>query len=177
MNLPKEAVYDAIVSATTAVVETMLDLPIEVVAQLDSGPETERSVLVSMIGLSGPWAGVGSLHCSAGLAAEIHQRMFMAEEKEHGVTDEVMDAVAEVNNMIVGNFKHAVAEQLGVLMMSIPTTIYGQEFVMKSQADSQNLGIRFRVGGYQMETHVALAPYREAATRMQALRPLTLTVR
>ena len=48
------------------------------------------------------------------------------------VDEDVMDAVAEVVNMVVGNVKTLLEERVGPLAFSIPTVIYGRNYKTRS---------------------------------------------
>jgi chemotaxis protein CheX len=47
------------------------------------------------------------------------------------VSEDVLDAVAELANMIIGNVKNALEEQLGPMGMSIPTVVFGHNFTTR----------------------------------------------
>ena len=44
------------------------------------------------------------------------------------VNEEVLDAMAELTNMVIGNVKTKLESQLGPLGLSIPTVVYGRNF-------------------------------------------------
>ena len=52
------------------------------------------------------------------------------------VDEEVLDAMAEVTNMVVGNVKTLLEEQVGAMGLSIPTVIFGRNFTTKSAGGS-----------------------------------------
>ncbi len=58
-----------------------------------------------MIGMAGKWIGTGSLCCSGALARRLSTQLLKMEFDE--VSEEVLDAFAEVTNMVIGNFKNA----------------------------------------------------------------------
>ena len=69
----------------------------------DKGPSHPLDGVVCLIGMAGEWTGTGTISCSAEFACRIASQMLMA---EYAVVDaEVLDAVAEVANMILGNVK------------------------------------------------------------------------
>jgi chemotaxis protein CheX len=81
--------------------------------------------VLSLIGLTGDWTGSAGLCCSADCARWIASQMLFSEYPE--VNDEVRDAVGEITNMIVGNFKNNISDQTGTLAMSTPTVVFGRE--------------------------------------------------
>jgi chemotaxis protein CheX len=103
-------------------------------------PEVNCEV-VSFIGLAGPWAGAGSLSCSAALACRVCANMLMMEAPV--VNEDVLDAVAELTNMIIGNVKTQLESQLGPLGLSIPTVVYGRNFKTKTAGTADWIVLRF----------------------------------
>src|SRR5947209_7336954 len=93
---------------------TMLGSDIEpgAIAVEHATPETNDGV-VSFIGVAGTWTGTGSLTCSPSLACRICAQMLQTEAT--AVNEEVLDAVAELTNMIIGNVKSDLERHLGPL--------------------------------------------------------------
>jgi CheY-specific phosphatase CheX len=52
--------------------------------------------VVSFIGLAGTWSGTGNLTCSPAAACRLCSEMLLAEDSS--VSEEVLDAIAEVTN-------------------------------------------------------------------------------
>ena len=92
-------------------------------------PEDPPEV-VALIGLAGAWAGAGSISCSAAAACRMCASMLMTEADS--VNADVLDAVAELTNMIIGNVKNELESQTGPLGLSIPTVVYGRNFQTKT---------------------------------------------
>ncbi len=118
----------AIKASTEEVFSTMLTLEItssEIMApSMTAG--APASGLISVIGLAGKWAGTGSVLCSANFACLMSSKFLMAEYT--AVDDDVLDAVAEITNMIIGNVKTVLEEKLGDMGLSTPTVIFGRNF-------------------------------------------------
>jgi chemotaxis protein CheX len=126
MNLNK-LITDSICVASANVVSTMLghDLPEGQVSMETGAPEPNDGV-VSFIGIAGTWVGTGSITCSPALACRVCSLMLMVEAS--AVDADVLDAVAELTNMIVGSVKTDLEQHLGPLGLSIPTVVYGRNF-------------------------------------------------
>ena len=69
--------------------------------------------------------------------------------------------MGEVCNMILGNVKTMLEEELGPMGLSIPTVIYGRNFTTRSVARSQWSVVPFVCNGERLEVHLCLAPSRE----------------
>ncbi len=120
-----------------------------------STPDTNDGV-VSFIGLTGAWAGTGSLACSPALACRICAQMLMTEATS--VNEEVLDAVAELTNMIVGSVKNDLEGHVGPLGLSIPTVVFGRNFRTKSAGSSEWVVMRFHWQDDILVVKMCLAP-------------------
>jgi len=91
--------------------------------------------VVSFIGIAGSWVGTGSLSCSPAAACRICSCMLMMEAT--AVDEDVLDAVAELTNMIIGSVKTDLEQHLGPLGLSIPTVVFGRNFKTRTSATSE----------------------------------------
>lgn len=150
-------IVDAIVQSTTAVFSTMLEASAEFAgAAIEKAPPEACDGVVSFIGLAGAWAGSGSLACSPSMACRICARMLMTECP--ALDDEVLDAVAEVTNMIIGGVKTDLEPRLGPLGLSIPTVVYGKNFKAKGAGINEWIGVTFDWEGERLLVKLCLTP-------------------
>ena len=127
----QDRIIDSITRSTTEVFSTMLDVQLRCGAtSIQSGAPEANDGVVSFIGLAGSWAGAGSLVCSPTMACRICAQMLLTEQT--AVNDEVLDAIAELTNMIVGGVKTDLEAELGPLGLSLPTIVYGKNFRTKA---------------------------------------------
>jgi len=158
-GIAREKLIHAIRESTQDVFSTMLGLEIEgQEAYIDTTAPCPAAGVVSLIGLAGRWVGTGSINCSADFAREISSHLLMTEFP--AVDDEVLDAVAEITNMIIGNVKTVIEEDLGPLGLSIPTVIYGRNFTTRSMGSNEWTVVPFQCGAERMEVQVCLTPAR-----------------
>jgi chemotaxis protein CheX len=157
MNL-KEFVVDSINQSTLQVFSTMLSV------ELAPGPATFEDAkpymnceVISLIGIAGSWAGTGSLSCSAAFACRVCANMLMTEAT--AVDEEVLDAVAELTNIIIGNVKTGLESKLGPLGLSIPTVVYGRNFKTKTAGPTDWISMRFDWDGDHLLVKLCLAPH------------------
>jgi len=127
----------------------------------DKGPSHPLDGVICLIGMAGGWTGTGTISCSAEFACRMASQMLMAEYRE--VDAEVLDAVAEIANMILGNVKTALERSLGTMGMSIPTAIFGRNFLAKSFGDETWTGVVFDCAGERLEVKMFLKPAPAAA--------------
>jgi chemotaxis protein CheX len=146
--------------ATENVFETMLGQSIvSQNAYMDSVASTSSNGVVSFIGLAGAWQGTGSIACSAPCACRLASQLLMGEYA--AVDDDVLDAVAEVTNMILGNVKTALEERLGPMGLSIPTVIYGRNFSSRAVGKQEWTVVPFDCDGERLEVQLCLAEQRD----------------
>ena len=100
--------------------------------------------VMAFLGLSGPWVGGGVLTCSAEFACRLCE-LFLTTETP-ALNEEVLDAIGELANMIIGNFKTAAEAIVGPLGLSVPTVIYGRNFISKSVGSSNWIIMPFTCG-------------------------------
>jgi chemotaxis protein CheX len=171
-----ELIVDRINHACANVCSTMLGVElerVEVTTQM-STPEPNDGV-VSLIGLAGSWTGTGSISCSPALACRICASMLMTEVA--AVNEEVLDAVAELTNMIIGSVKTDLEQHLGPLGLSIPTVVFGRNFKTRSVGSAEWIIERFRWDDEDLIIKFTLAPSeRTAHSRLHTFSQCTLDV-
>jgi chemotaxis protein CheX len=158
MSSLQEFILESLDLSARQVFSTMLgvELPAgEVVDPVKAG-ETKNEV-VALIGVAGSWAGAGSVCCSAELACKVCAAMLMTEATS--VNEDVLDAVAELCNMIIGNVKTELEAKVGPLGLSIPTVVFGRNFRTKTTGSPDWLIIRFPWDGDVMTVKLCLAEY------------------
>jgi chemotaxis protein CheX len=113
--------------------------PLEI--SLDTRSTVSNAGLVAMVGMAGPVSGSGCLCFSKSFGCYAASRFLMAEYSD--VNDEVLDAVAEIANMIVGGLKTALEEDLGPMGLSIPTVVFGENYMTRSPSMVQRMVLSF----------------------------------
>lgn len=167
---------EAIVSkAAKDVFGTMLGLDIEVgTSFIEKGSPAESQKVVALIGLAGQWIGTGVIGCTPEFACRIASLMLMAEYQ--AVNEDVLDAMAEMANMIFGSVKTELEEHLGALGLSIPTVIFGRNFATRSVGQQAWTVFPLKAGVDEMELKFCLMPNRDFQMHPRSLRaqPLVL---
>lgn len=155
MNL-KEFIVNSINQSTTEVFSTMVGVQLTPGFATFEEASDANCEIVSFIGLAGPWAGAGSLCCSAALACRVCTSMLMTEAAS--VNEDVLDAVAELTNMVIGNVKTHLESQLGPLGLSIPTVVYGRNFKTKTAGTADWIALRFHWDEDYLTVKLCLTP-------------------
>ena len=151
----QELLVKSVVSAATDVFSMMLGLEITPgKAFIEKSAPTETERVVALIGLAGTWIGTGMISCSPEFACKISSLMLMTELDS--VSEDVLDAMAEMANMIFGNVKTELEEQLGGLGLSIPTVIFGRNFATRSVGQQSWIVVPIQAGEDVMELKICL---------------------
>lgn len=108
---------------------------------IETGNPEANDGVVSLIGIAGTWVGTGSITCSPSLACRICSQLLMTESSS--VDEDVLDAVAELTNMVAGNVKTELEAHLGPLGLSIPTVVFGHNFKIRSAGHAGWFASRF----------------------------------
>jgi chemotaxis protein CheX len=172
-KVTQQEIEYAISKASREVFETMLNLPLEIdpsVVRDAIEPETFDGV-VALVGVAGSWTGTGHISCSPLFAQQLAGALLMTEYD--AVNEEVLDAVGEVANMIIGNVKTLFEERLGPLGLTVPTVIFGRNYRTRSAGVKDWVLVRLHSGGEKMDINFCLMPRR--APHPMAHRPEVLT--
>ena len=151
----QELLITAIKQSTSGVFSTMLGMDVEAgeISQGSSSPAPTEGV-VSLIGLSGPWMGTGSISCSPQMACTLAGALLVGDYP--AVDEEVLDAVAELTNMVLGNVKTTIEEIAGPMGLSIPTVIFGRNFSTKSAGSRTWTKVPFHCGSGKVLVQMCL---------------------
>jgi chemotaxis protein CheX len=156
MNL-HDTIVESLIRSAGDVFSTMLG------SELASGEVTIEATsaepndgVVSFIGIAGSWVGTGSLTCPPTVACRICAAMLMTEAPS--VNEDVLDAVAELTNMIIGSVKTDLESQLGPLGLSIPTVVFGRNFRTRSAGTAEWIHVRFQWDEDELLIKMCLAP-------------------
>jgi chemotaxis protein CheX len=76
------------------------------------------------------------------------------------VNEDVLDAISEITNMIIGSFKTEAEGFFGPLGLSIPTVIYGLHFSARTTGKEQWVVVPFSCGAETIDVKVCLTPNR-----------------
>ncbi len=158
-SITNPEIADAIRLATSEVFSTMLG--VEMTAgetHVSRNGNSNFSGVVALLGLAGSWAGSGQLSCEPVFARMIASKLLGTEFP--AVDEEVLDAMGEVANMVVGNVKTALERKLGEMGLGIPTVIYGRNMETHSVHNPEWVTVPFSCEGGTITVQLTLAPKR-----------------
>jgi chemotaxis protein CheX len=143
-NLTEDAVRLTIVEITKGVFSTMVMLDVVDDFPLLEPVKNFHETLTSMVGLAGSHSGILAIHCPKALALRITSNMLGMEVTE--IDDDVNDALGEIANMVGGDVKHIFSPKGADINLSIPTVIYGSDYMLESMSSAESLVIPFDCG-------------------------------
>lgn len=155
--ISQEDIVSIIEKASQDVFATMLGLPLEAQpAYVETGDPAPVDGIIALVGIGGAWTGAGRIYCSPEFACQLAGGLLGT--GFNSVNEEVLDSVAEVANMIIGNVKTGLEERLGPLGLSIPTVIFGRRYHARSSRGHERIVVPFRSGGETMQIRFSLTP-------------------
>jgi len=167
----RQEVINAVHSSTAEVFSTMLGLEVQPAdVHTDKASPAVNEGVMAFVGIAGPWVGSGVICCSAAFACRLCELFLMTEAP--AVNEEVLDAVGELANMVIGNFKTAAEAVVGALGLSVPTVIYGRNFTSKSLGNNDWLVMPFTCGDESFEIRVWFAPAAESSSHRHVVNHL-----
>jgi chemotaxis protein CheX len=100
---------------------------------------TPAGDVTAMVGLAGALCGVMTIRCDSKTAEKMAGRMLGSV----GAVDpkDVPDAIAEICNMVAGNFKSKITQLAEHCMLSVPTVIRGDDYEMVTMSDGDQITV------------------------------------
>lgn len=160
-TLTTDEIVALVETNTDKVFSTMLDVEITRIAELTYQSATEDGGVIAIVAFAGDWSGSGSIGCSNRLACFLSSKLLLTDFDV--VNEEVLDAMGEIANMIVGNFKDEAALKLGPVGLSTPTIIHGDRFETRSLNGQGATVVKFLCDGEMLEVKIYLSSNRTAA--------------
>ena len=153
----REEIVEWVTNSTNEVFTTMLGMEAQFGEHFIEDPGKGLTMgVIGIIGLVGEWTGTAVVSCSSPLACKIANTLFMQEYPS--VTDEVLDAVAEMTNMIIGNLKNSLENKLGQMGLSIPAVVFGRNFATRRSGKESWYVIQFVVDGERFDVQLCITP-------------------
>ena len=146
-------------TAAHDVFSTMLNMPLidePAFQEATSDPPESYDGMEALVGIGGPWTGTGRICCTSTCACALAGALLMT--PYDSLSEDVLDAMSEVANMIIGNVKTAFEEKLGNLGLSVPTVIFGRNYRTRSAGVTSWLVVPFSTGEHPLQVRFFLMP-------------------
>jgi len=134
---------DAVKALAIKTIRDVIKQAFSTMAGLDAivGPEylyrpplTASRSVAGVIGWVGNWNGTGIIDCTPEFACHLANQMLGTDTPT--LSEDSLDALAEMTNIIFGGMKTALEGSLGRMGLSTPTVIYGNNVGMRSAGDA-----------------------------------------
>lgn len=133
--------------------------------------ETASERVVALIGIAGHYNGTGIISCSPEMACKLSSQMLMAEYD--AINSEVLDAMSEISNIVFGNVKTMLEEQVGLLGLSIPTVVFGRNFCTRSVGE-QWITVLLKVEEQDIQLRMCLSQNHSIAKANSIRQPVSV---
>lgn len=133
----QEIFAEALLSGMAEVFETMMFMSVEECNEMYEA--IEGDALLSTITFKGAVEGCLGVSCNLNCAQSIARNMLGSDSEEAIPVEEVVDAMGEVANMVLGAVKARLAQSVGEIQVSIPTVVCGRELINSLGDGSQEV--------------------------------------
>jgi chemotaxis protein CheX len=139
---PEPAWKTLLESAAVEVFEMMASVRLEPMPVPEGEPAGDRT---AMVGMAGALCGMATIRCTSETAMKLAARMLDGEAAANPAT--VGDALGELCNMVAGNFKSKVSGLNDRCMLSVPTVISGEDYVLQAVSSNEGFSLALSLEG------------------------------
>jgi chemotaxis protein CheX len=160
--IDQDLLVRSVTESVTEVFSTMLDMGVRFTGFAGATRAPELGI-ISLVGITGDWGGSGVFCCSPVLASILCAGMLGTELSPGtpSIDEEVLDVVAEITNMVIGNVKNGLEPITGPLAISVPTVIHGRNFEFRNASGLSSAALAFASDDQAFEVRISLAPTTE----------------
>jgi chemotaxis protein CheX len=137
--------------AALEVFQMMAGTHLQVVASPTEEPTGKHT---AMVGMAGALCGMVMLRCEDATAAKLASFMLGGDAASSQST--IRDALGELCNMVAGNFKSKISTLADHCMLSVPTVISGEDYVMETAEPSEGFRVALSLEGALIWTSVVI---------------------
>ena len=143
---------ESIVTTTLDVFSGMLFMTATPQEAVEPGM-THLNSISGIIGFGGRAKGMLAVHTPEEVAKTITGGFLGVLVEE--INDDVNDAIGELANMLAGSVKHSLAENIGGIILSVPSVICGDSYTVNAPLEGYGTIIPFSVPGglFYVEFH------------------------
>ena len=133
-------------AAVTEVFSTMLNMQMLAVPA-DECVFAGESQIASAVGFTGRLSGVAYLYTTTRFAGRITRGLIGLDATEVATDEMVNDAMGEMANMVVGQFKSRLVDRGYPCVMTIPSIVRGSQFGIEAVSETNVDRLGFRSNG------------------------------
>jgi chemotaxis protein CheX len=111
-------------------------------AEPPAEPHGDRT---AMVGLAGALCGMITIRCSTPAAEKLAEQMLGGDATSNPSV--IGDAMGELCNMVAGNFKSKITNLADHCMLSVPTVIWGEDYVVQTVQPNEGFQVALSLEG------------------------------
>ncbi len=135
-------INDKIIESTIEIFTGMVMMEISVAGEPLTTLGPLKNSITGMVGLAGVHKGVLAVHFPKQVALDV-TGSFLGMEVDD-INADVQDAIGEIANMLGGNLKTILSDRGKDIMLSLPSTISGDQYSFTSQAEVDQVILPFQ---------------------------------
>jgi len=135
-------INEKIIESTIEIFTGMVMMEIAVAGEPLQTMGPLKKSITGMVGLAGTHKGVLAVHFPKPVALAVTGSFLGMEVEE--INEDVQDAIGEIANMLGGNLKTILSDRGKDIHLSLPSTIYGDEYAFSSQAEVDQVILPFQ---------------------------------
>lgn len=135
-------INDKIIESTIEIFTGMVMMEISVAGEPLTTLGPLKNSITGMVGLAGVHKGVLAVHFPKQVALDVTSSFLGMEVDE--INADVQDAIGEIANMLGGNLKTILSDRGKDIMLSLPSTISGDQYSFTSQAEVDQVILPFQ---------------------------------
>jgi chemotaxis protein CheX len=156
MTFATASAVDVLAQAASDVFETMAFRRLVPRQPIWGHAVQPKSQIVGSVGFTGSSSGFVAFHASIDAAREVTAAMLGTPVT--GGPEVVMDAIAEVTNMIAGAFRTRMARPDDAWAITVPTVTVGTDFYIKPMTDAHRALIGFAMDAHELYVELVITP-------------------
>jgi len=135
-------INDKIIEATIEIFTGMVMMEISVAGEPLTTLGPLKNSITGMVGLAGVHKGVLAVHFPKQVALDVTGSFLGMDVDE--INADVQDAIGEIANMLGGNLKTILSDRGRDIQLSLPSTIFGEQYAFTSQAEVDQVILPFQ---------------------------------
>ena len=135
-------INDKIIESTIEIFTGMVMMEISVAGEPLTTLGPLKNSITGMVGLAGVHKGVLAVHFPKQVALDVTSSFLGMEVDD--INADVQDAIGEIANMLGGNLKTILSDRGKDIMLSLPSTISGDQYSFTSQAEVDQVILPFQ---------------------------------
>lgn len=144
-----------LIESTQEIFSSMIMLDVTAGAPFKRDSEMLRDSISGIIGLAGSSKGLLAIHLPKQTALAVTSAFLGMDVDE--IDEDVRDAIGELANMLGGSVKSALDPSGSDIKLSMPSSIYGEEYSIDCVANADVIAVPFEFAGNRFVVELQIA--------------------